>query len=118
MLGGSNCKVSGGKKAKVNKGGSSCGNRLSGGRSKIKGGGLCIGNLHPFNDSQVPATALNPLPMSADMAGGKNRRKRGKRKPTAYNIFMKSEIKKVKKANPSISHIEAFKRAAGNWKSK
>lgn len=40
-----------------------------------------------------------------------------KRKPTAYNIFMKSEIKKVKKANPSISHIEAFKRAAGNWKS-
>jgi YABBY protein len=29
---------------------------------------------------------------------------------------MKSEIAKVKKANPTIDHKEAFKKAAGNWK--
>lgn len=39
-----------------------------------------------------------------------------KRAPSAYNVFMKSEIAKVKKANPSLDHKEAFKSAAGNWK--
>eukprot|EP00341_Mesodinium_pulex_P009485 CAMPEP_0116932232 /NCGR_PEP_ID=MMETSP0467-20121206/28307_1 /TAXON_ID=283647 /ORGANISM="Mesodinium pulex, Strain SPMC105" /LENGTH=68 /DNA_ID=CAMNT_0004612859 /DNA_START=36 /DNA_END=242 /DNA_ORIENTATION=- len=39
-----------------------------------------------------------------------------KRAPSAYNQFMKSEIAKVKKANASLDHKEAFKVAAGNWK--
>ena len=40
------------------------------------------------------------------------------RKLSAYNRFMKTEIPKVKKANPKISHKEAFKKAASNYKKK
>ena len=39
------------------------------------------------------------------------------RAPSAYNMFMKEEIKKLKVANPSMAHNEVFKMAAGNWKS-
>ncbi len=42
---------------------------------------------------------------------------KAKRAPSAYNTFMKAEIAKVKKANASLDHKEAFKVAAGNWKS-
>ncbi|KAI9203018.1 uncharacterized protein BJ171DRAFT_511567 [Polychytrium aggregatum] len=38
------------------------------------------------------------------------------RKPNPYNVFMKDELKKLKDANPSLSHREAFKQAASNWK--
>eukprot|EP00602_Paraphysomonas_sp_CaronLab_P009653 CAMPEP_0185023104 /NCGR_PEP_ID=MMETSP1103-20130426/5795_1 /TAXON_ID=36769 /ORGANISM="Paraphysomonas bandaiensis, Strain Caron Lab Isolate" /LENGTH=69 /DNA_ID=CAMNT_0027555527 /DNA_START=73 /DNA_END=282 /DNA_ORIENTATION=+ len=41
---------------------------------------------------------------------------KSKRAPSAYNIFMKAEIAKVKKANPGFDHKEAFKAAAGHWK--
>lgn len=37
-----------------------------------------------------------------------------KRAPSAYNVFMKSEVEKVKKANPSLKPAEAFKAAALN----
>jgi len=43
--------------------------------------------------------------------------KKAKRAPSAYNLFMKSEISRVKKAFPSLDHPAAFKKAAGNWKS-
>lgn len=36
---------------------------------------------------------------------------------SAYNTFMKDEVQKVKKSNPSLSHKDAFKVAASNWKS-
>ncbi|KAJ3055546.1 hypothetical protein HK097_010154 [Rhizophlyctis rosea] len=39
-----------------------------------------------------------------------------KRGTSAYNVFMKNELPKVKAANPGIAHKEAFKKAAGNWK--
>jgi hypothetical protein len=36
--------------------------------------------------------------------------------PTApYNVFLKQELIRVKKANPSMPHKEAFKTAAANW---
>lgn len=38
-----------------------------------------------------------------------------KRAASPYNIFIKSEVPKVKKANPSLSHKDAFKVAAQNW---
>lgn len=41
-----------------------------------------------------------------------------KKKPSAYNEFMSKEIPLVKKANPEISHTDAFKKAVENWKSK
>ncbi len=39
-----------------------------------------------------------------------------KREPSAYNLFMRSELAKVKKAQPTLNHKEAFTAAAGNWK--
>jgi hypothetical protein len=39
------------------------------------------------------------------------------RKLSKFNIFMKSEIKRVKKMQPNASHKQAFKMAAQNWKS-
>ncbi|RKP00933.1 hypothetical protein CXG81DRAFT_3293, partial [Caulochytrium protostelioides] len=35
--------------------------------------------------------------------------------PTPYNLFMKSELPKVKSTNPNLSHREAFTAAAKNW---
>ena len=37
-----------------------------------------------------------------------------KRAASPYNIFMKTELSKVKKANPNLSHKDAFKVAAQN----
>ena len=37
------------------------------------------------------------------------------RKLSDYQKFMQTEIVKVKKENPSLSHKEAFKRAAANY---
>ena len=45
----------------------------------------------------------------ADIAAPKE-----KRAASPYNNFMKTELTKVKKANPSLDHKEAFKVAAGN----
>jgi hypothetical protein len=39
-----------------------------------------------------------------------------KRKLSAYNIFMKKEMKAVKKANPSKSAAECMKMAARKWR--
>lgn len=39
------------------------------------------------------------------------------RKLSKFNIFMKTEIKRVKKMQPNVSHKQAFKLAAQNWKS-
>lgn len=36
------------------------------------------------------------------------------RAPSAYNIFMKTEVSKVKAENPKLDHKEAFKVAAAN----
>ena len=41
-----------------------------------------------------------------------------KKKPSAYNEFMAKEIPIIKKANPEISHTDAFKKAVENWKAK
>tara|TARA_Y100000591_G_C21598316_1_gene576726 strand:- start:386 stop:601 length:216 start_codon:yes stop_codon:yes gene_type:complete len=41
---------------------------------------------------------------------------KGTRKLSAFNIFMKDELKRVKKSHPKISHKDAFKMAAENWK--
>ena len=38
------------------------------------------------------------------------------RKLSAYNLFMKTEIPKVKKENLKISHKEIFKKVASNYK--
>lgn len=37
------------------------------------------------------------------------------RKLSPFNLFMRAELKRVKKANPSMPHTVAFKQAAKNW---
>ena len=50
--------------------------------------------------------------------GGKRKKKAvsKKRGLSDYNKFMKTEIQKVKKENPNLTHQQAFKKAAGNCK--
>lgn len=38
-----------------------------------------------------------------------------KRAPTAYNVFMKKELQKIKEKDPKVDHKEAFMIAAKNW---
>ena len=53
-----------------------------------------------------------------EMLGGKKKARRKPRKLSEYNKFMKKEIPIVKKNNPKLSHMEAFKKAASNWKNR
>ena len=52
-----------------------------------------------------------------ELLGGKKMANKP-RKLSEYNKFMKKEIPLVKKSNPKLSHMEAFKKAAGNWKNR
>jgi len=65
---------------------------------------------------QLPATAGagGAVPTQLDK---KIRKKREgpPRQPTAYNVFMKAELAKLKAEQPEIHHKEAFKIAAGRW---
>ena len=72
-------------------------------------GGYCNcdkqgGNNEGFEDSEV-------------LLGGKKKASKP-RKLSEYNKFMKKEIPLVKKSNPKLSHMEAFKKAADNWKNR
>ncbi|KAI4967806.1 hypothetical protein ZWY2020_014091 [Hordeum vulgare] len=49
------------------------------------------------------ATAVNKPPV------------RKQRTPSAYNCFIKEEIKRIKAMEPDITHKEAFSTAAKNW---
>lgn len=40
---------------------------------------------------------------------------RAPRQPSAYNLFMKTEVARIKQENAGLSHKEAFKEAARNW---
>ncbi|ORX78561.1 hypothetical protein K493DRAFT_321197 [Basidiobolus meristosporus CBS 931.73] len=50
------------------------------------------------------------------MAKEKSTKRSGGKKLSPYNKFMKTELPKVKAEDPSISHKDAFKVAAGRWK--
>ncbi|GAA5813876.1 hypothetical protein MFLAVUS_007363 [Mucor flavus] len=41
--------------------------------------------------------------------------KKSPKKLSPYNMFMKTELSKVKEVTPGISHKDAFKKAAQNW---
>ncbi|KAJ3095708.1 hypothetical protein HDU97_006594 [Phlyctochytrium planicorne] len=44
------------------------------------------------------------------------KKEKGTREPSAYNLFMKTELPRIKKNDASLSHKDAFKLAAANWK--
>merc|ERR1711998_648040 len=45
----------------------------------------------------------------------KDAKEKKPRPPSAYNLFMKKELDKLKKSHPKLDHKERFKMAAGNW---
>ncbi|KAJ3126535.1 hypothetical protein HK098_007435 [Nowakowskiella sp. JEL0407] len=55
-------------------------------------------------------------PTKKSSGGGEASVKKTTKKVTAYNVFLASELKRVKEANPTMTHKEAFKQAASNWK--
>jgi len=65
-----------------------------------------------------PAAKKAPAKKSAakkPAAKKSDKKEKAPRAPSAYNLFMKSELAKVKKANPKMDHKEAFTTAAKNW---
>ena len=54
---------------------------------------------------------------AADAARPKKlqRRERKPREPSSYNVFIREEIPRLKRKDPSLNHREAFKAAARNW---
>ena len=49
---------------------------------------------------------------------GKASSKKGTRKPSTYNNFMKEELAKIKISNPEMSHKERFTLAASRYGAK
>ena len=74
--------------------------------------------LHFVFQSQLFQIVISTMAKAASTpkAAKATKEPKEKRAPTPYNTFMKTEIAKVKKANASLDHKEAFKVAAGNWK--
>ncbi|XP_065856938.1 protein YABBY 2-like [Euphorbia lathyris] len=54
----------------------------------------------------------NEVTKTLSVNGGLGKRQRA---PSAYNKFIKEEIRRIKANNPKISHREAFSTAAKNW---
>jgi hypothetical protein len=55
----------------------------------------------------------------SDISGGKSKKeKKAKRKPTAYNLFIKSAYARLKKLHPSDTAPEIMKKAAAEWRAK
>ncbi|KAJ3070707.1 hypothetical protein HDU98_006254 [Podochytrium sp. JEL0797] len=67
----------------------------------------------PKSPSQKRSAAKKEKPEKAEKG---EKVEKAPRKPSAYNLFMKTELPKVKIADPTITHKDAFKVAAGNWK--
>lgn len=49
---------------------------------------------------------------------GKSSKPKKKRKPSAYNMFFKTEMPKVKKEFPNMEHSKVFKEVTKRWKEK
>lgn len=50
--------------------------------------------------------------------GAKPVKEKKPRAPSAFNVYMKSAIAEIKTAEPGITHSDAFKKAASDWKDK
>nr|QZP43405.1 CRC1 [Erythranthe lewisii] len=66
-----------------------------------------------FSSSSSSSTSTEPSSPKAPFVVKPPEKKH--RPPSAYNRFMKEEIKRIKSANPEIPHREAFSAAAKNW---
>ena len=69
------------------------------------------GESNPAKKSKKAAAAETP-PAAASAPSAEA--DKGKRAPSAYNLFMKAEVAKVKAANPGMAHKDAFALAASH----
>merc|ERR1711998_581323 len=65
---------------------------------------------------KTPAAKKSPKKKTAKKGTGKKDKKdKVKRAPSAYNVFMKKELDKLKKSHASLDHKARFAMAAANW---
>ena len=85
------------------------------GKTRKKGattpGGFGVEHMS-FGVSRRPKKTTKKKGKKAGGASGKKE----KRAPSKYNLFMATEIPKVKRANPKLDHKQAFAAAAKNWR--
>ncbi|TEB38637.1 hypothetical protein FA13DRAFT_1724558 [Coprinellus micaceus] len=60
--------------------------------------------------TKAKAVADKPAKKKTSSGGG------GKKKLTAFNLFMKTEMARLKEDEPELSHKDRFKLATSNWK--
>ncbi|KAG0548366.1 hypothetical protein BDA96_01G160800, partial [Sorghum bicolor] len=69
-------------------------------------------NVGPADRAGAGACVLRALQLLQYNSRAPEKRQRV---PSAYNRFIKEEIRRIKASNPDISHREAFSTAAKNW---
>ncbi|KAJ2934332.1 hypothetical protein H1R20_g2762, partial [Candolleomyces eurysporus] len=60
--------------------------------------------------TKTKAAVDKPAKKTKSVGGG------GKKKLTAFNLFMKTEMARLKESEPTLSHKDRFKLATSNWK--
>lgn len=71
------------------------------------------------SEGQLPHSVFKAVAVKDLLkAGGKKRAAGGKRKPTAFNLYVKEKLEEMKKADGGEGdHSERFKTVASQWKS-
>jgi hypothetical protein len=72
-------------------------------------------HVYLFPDSSPHLCAVPAVPKKSSKKTAKAGADKAKKGPSAYNLFMKDELAKIKKTNKDLSHKDAFKQAAANW---
>merc|ERR1712072_1132282 len=63
----------------------------------------------------APKKTAKKAPAKKGSAKKGDKKEKVKRAPSAYNIFMKKELEKLKKSQPKLDHKGRFAAAAANW---
>ncbi|KAG2547147.1 hypothetical protein PVAP13_9KG067400 [Panicum virgatum] len=85
-----------------------------------------VHNIHNISFTEnyseyAPSSSKFRMPMMFSAKGDQDHMlhvralEKRQRVPSAYNRFIKEEIRRIKASNPAISHREAFSTAAKNW---
>ena len=65
--------------------------------------------------AELKAAAVREHLYDVLKAAAKKTEGKSKKGPNPYQLFMKEELARLKKADPKLPHKEAFKKAAANW---
>ena len=70
-----------------------------------------------LNQGRAPARTLSqPELRKRYLQGRKKLKTKRSRKPSKYNLFMKKELKRLRKKHPRTKQQVLFKRAAKSWR--